>query len=216
MKKIQPPTILHLVLLGFLVVLLPLIAGMVRSFESLGKMARQYDKDTSRIVHYTEESQTLQRSLVDLERAARQYNVIGDRSYLQVFNDRFEELQKSLGVFSQGAEEKLSPLADLMITEADKLQEKMNELKFQTPEFDKELARFERLFFLSQTLRQEVSAFNSSRVKFAKASAAGVSTELMVYTLTLIPLTLILVSFFTVQILKPLRQIDRTIRRLGG
>ncbi|SMF36369.1 HAMP domain-containing sensor histidine kinase [Pseudobacteriovorax antillogorgiicola] len=216
MKKFQPPTILHLTLIGFVVVLMPLLLGTIRGFQSLDRMATQHETDMSSIVLLTESTRTIQGNLEDMERSARQYQLLGDPSIRDMFNERYKAAQNALAditLISRG--EKLVPIARILLQELEKLEQGINQVDDKDPAFNKELARFERLFFLVQTLNQEGSLFLNERVKDAQGSVEEVSQELVLYVVTLLPLTVALVFLFTSLILKPLRQIDTAIRKLG-
>ena len=219
MRRIQAPTILALVLISFLVVLLPILIGLVRSFESLESMSIRHDKALASVVSFTEASQVTNSSLGDLERAARQYQVLRENSFLGVFNDRYVALREALLVFGNSDDVVLQTLADKMIAEIDGMHPVFNSKPenggLPAVRLDQELLRFERLFFMAKKLSREVSAYSKLQVELAKKQVDLVSRELVLYVVTLIPLTAVLILIFTILILKPLRQIDKAIKRLG-
>ena len=215
--RFQAPTILSLILLGFLVVLLPILLGLTRSFETLESMSRNHERAMVGVVTFTEAAEAATGSLADVERSARQYALLQEASFLDVFNDRYISLRESLLKLANSEDAAIKPIADLMIEEIDAVHPIINnkQTEAESEAVTAALARFEKLFLLSGRLREEVSRFAQNKVERARERVGEVSAELVVYVVTLIPLTAVLILIFTVLILKPLRQIDRVIRRLG-
>lgn len=216
MPRFQAPTILALVLFSFLVVVLPILAGLVRSFETLETMSLNHQTALANVVSYTEASEATNSSLSALERAARQYQVLKENSFLEVFNDRYVALREALLTLSSSSDKTLQSTAEKMITEIDEMHPSFNVKESKDNDrLEQELLRFERLFFMAKKLGEQVSSFSKKQVAGAKQQVNRVSRELVLYVVTLIPLTAVLILIFTVLILKPLRQIDRAIKRLG-
>lgn len=216
MKRLKNPTIVHLTLLGFFIVLLPLVLANVRSFQTLDRMASQHKNDMSNIVLLTESARAIHGNLEDLERSARQYQLLGDDAFLKRFNERHASIVSALkGIRSIEKAESLNSIIRLILSELQALKVQVNREDSKSDAYKEALVKFERLFYLMRTLNHEGSLFLNGRVKDAEVSVDSVSRELILYIVTLAPLTLALVFWVAYLILKPLREIDLIIRKLG-
>ena len=86
MKFYRPKSILHLILLGFFLVALPLIIGLVFATISVDRLVNQSQRNLLQGVFITQSSQVLIEAVTDMERNARQYQVLGDQVLFNVYS----------------------------------------------------------------------------------------------------------------------------------
>src|SRR6478735_6300577 len=96
MAVYQARSIRQMVLLGFLVVLLPVLAALIYGANSLSSMARTHRDHLVTAADAAETSQNLAKSLLDLERLARQYHLLSDANLLSVFNGEADKVLETL------------------------------------------------------------------------------------------------------------------------
>lgn len=233
MIRFQPPKIVHLTVIGFFVVLLPIVAAVVRGAGSLDKLSRKHRDDMATVVSITERHELLQQQLSDLERVARQFEIIQDPSLLEIFKKRSQEFSKlveELQALSLSIPEVGPLLADLdalsgkIFADYESLEQSLAEAgkssKGKGQQLDQEdvperIETFSSLHELHDRLEGVLKADFVARVHDAKASANEIRSELMVLSFALLPLTLLLIAFFTAIITRPIKQIKRAIVSLG-
>ena len=99
MKFYRPKSILHLILLGFSLVALPLIIGLVFATISVDRLVNQSQETLLQSVFITQSSQSLIEAVTAMERNAKQYQVLGDKVLFDVYTEkhsRFVEAANSL------------------------------------------------------------------------------------------------------------------------
>jgi two-component system sensor histidine kinase GlrK len=85
MKFFRPKSILHLILLGFFLVALPLIIGLVFATISVDRLVNQSQQTLLDSVFITQSSHALIEAVTAMERNARQYQVLGDKVLFDVY-----------------------------------------------------------------------------------------------------------------------------------
>ena len=228
--KYQPPKIVHLTVLGFFVVLLPIVAAVIRGAGALDQLSRKHRDDMATVVSITEKSELLRKELSDLERVARQFEVLQDEALLDILKKRYFEfltLLDELSTLSVGILG-VQPIADDIKKQARRVFEtyQLEQISKETPSrgmlkaanndvSKSRLAVFEKLHVLQEKLDGILSSDLDTRVQQAKSSAEKIRTELVVLGFALLPLTILLIAFFTAIITRPIKQIRRAIVSLG-
>src|SRR5438093_12493713 len=95
----RPKSFLKLVLIGFAVVMLPLIVALIDGTIRVDRIAEQIQRTVSRAVQVLQGSRTLAEQAIDMERYIKQFQVLGDESlfhaYVETY-DRFQHVAHSL------------------------------------------------------------------------------------------------------------------------
>ena len=205
-----------MVLLGFLVVLLPVLAALIYGANSLSSMARTHRDHLVAVANAAETSQNLAKNLVDLERLARQYHLLADINLLSVYNteaDKLVESIESLRVIHSDPD---------VLRHADRLEELVKEMRTGMSEgtSDSDIV-FESLQLIPQLraslqkLRSAIEGDLRHKVESAKHLAELTQSRLLIIGLTVLPGTLLLVALFSVLITRPIKAIDATIKQIG-
>src|SRR5436190_733534 len=79
---------LQLILTGFFLLALLLIVGQIAAITSVDRLARQGRQSVYQAADMLHLSQLVATDISSLERAARQYQIVGDSSLLDVYNER--------------------------------------------------------------------------------------------------------------------------------
>ncbi|HET9238912.1 MAG TPA: ATP-binding protein [Oligoflexus sp.] len=216
MPVYQARSIRQMVLLGFLVVLLPVLAALFYGANALSSMARNHRDHLVTAADAAETSQNLAKSLLDLERLARQYHLLADGNLLSVFNGEVDKVLENL--------DRLRALHrdNDVVVHANRLEELVKEMRtgLNAGASDGD-AVFEALQLIPEMrsaverLRTAIEEDLKHKVESAKKLAETTQSRLLIMGLTVLPGTLLLVAFFSVLITRPIKTIDATIKQIG-
>ncbi len=216
MRLYRPKSILRLLLTGFVLVILPLIVALVHAIYSVDQLVAQGQRALFATVRATQSSQVLVESITDMERNARQYKVLGDIALLGVYQDNHQIfvdtvnrlVEINLPVVQQQR-------LDQIILIEDAINDVLTSVPHGTPETAAALGRFEELVGEADTMLADNRKLVESEVARLEANGTRVQRSLVVQAMALVPGALILAAIFTLLITRPIRQMDRAIRRLG-
>lgn len=113
MELRYPRPFLGLLLVGFAIVALPLIAGLTSNAFSIERLSEQSQKAMLNATVATQNARLLSSVVLGMERSARFYAVLGDRDLINAYKNSQEFFRKLLGEFVA------SPLAPEMKAAAD-------------------------------------------------------------------------------------------------
>lgn len=100
MKRPVSPTLLSLVLLGFILVAMPLLAALVLSIAQVKQLAGDSAADMLVLQQHTAASRDLVDRATSMERSARQYLVLKDPALLEVFAGHRQAMLELMGQLS--------------------------------------------------------------------------------------------------------------------
>ncbi len=211
---LQARSILQLVLVGFLVVLLPVLAALVYGGKMMSRMSEEHRDHIVSVSESAEYLQKLASDLIDTERLARQYLLLGDDSHLQLLNRHLADMDQDFKPFL-GRSNPTAAAVGTMQTLKGELSERLNLAKDLPPTDASTLALIDALNNGLGHLRQEIDRELRAHVEAAKSRALSTERTLIILCFTLIPSTLLLVGLFSILITRPIRGIDKTIREIG-
>ncbi len=87
----RPRSFLQLVLLGFVLVMLPLIIATINATLSVDRLANQSQQAVQNAAQVTKHSEEIAEHLIHMERAARQYHVLGDADLFVAYRTAHEQ-----------------------------------------------------------------------------------------------------------------------------
>lgn len=216
MKLFRPKSILRLILTGFALVALPLIAALLVTTVSVDRLVTHGQEALLQSVLVTQGSQQLVEAVKAMERNARQYQVLGDEVLFDVYAEHHERFLdtvralESLEIRSQ----QLDLLKELRVLE-DEVHTVLDTYPHDASEVVDVLPFFVELAQLGQQSLVDSQQLITTGVEEMQAASAGVKRTLMIQAAALVPAVLLLSLIFVFLISRPIRQIDSTIRRLG-
>ena len=210
----RPRSILQLVLIGFLVVLLPVLAALVYGGQTLARLSSEQRDHIVSVGESAEYLQKLASDLVDIERLARQYLLLEDAALLQVFNQNIEGMVRNLAPFTLRSKE-LQVVVSTLQGLTEKLQMRLNREKDLAPSDQETFVLLDALAEGLAQLRRQTDLELRAHVDTAKARATATQRNLTILGFTVIPSVLILVGIFSTLITRPIRGIDQAIREIG-
>jgi two-component system sensor histidine kinase GlrK len=216
----RPRSIVRLILIGFGVVMAPLIAAVVTAVIQVDRLAQDSRAALIEGEIATQQSRSLVEQLIEMQRALTQFQVLKDPD----FHENYLERRR---VFLNAAEN----LSELSLTPLGR--EQLEAL------MKDERALFERLHGkpgdAAETLARENKAqtwtdlTNRARAVLSESSrlietqvdatterAGDVQSTLLLQAAAVIPATLLLAGLFVMMIIRPMREVGHAIRRLGG
>ncbi|MGB5260357.1 MAG: ATP-binding protein [Gammaproteobacteria bacterium] len=216
MKLFRPKSILRLILTGFVLVALPLIVALVIMTLSVDRLVTQGQAALLQSVLVTQGSKTLVESIKAMERNARQYQVLGDKVLFDVYMEnhtRFLDTARSLHTLdiSDTQREQLQGLRVLV----DEVHTVLATYPYDAGEVADSLPTFIDLGLMAQGILVDSQELISSGVEQMQDESERVKRTLYLQAVALVPAVLLLMIIFMFLISRPIRQIDRSIRRMG-
>src|SRR5215467_11768099 len=95
----RPKSFLKLVLIGFALVMLPLIVAVIDATIRVDRIAEQSQRTVSRAVQVLQGSRTLTEQATAMERYVKQFQVLGDESLFHAYvetHDKFQQVAHNL------------------------------------------------------------------------------------------------------------------------
>ena len=216
LRLYYPNSFLKLLLVGFAVVALPLVAALVNNAVSVDRLAGQSQKAVYQAVQAARNCRMLVEQLTAMERSARQFMILGDRNILERLDasDRqFEETAGQLQKLSLGQEQ--LNLLNRLVVGTQNLHRRIVSDEMDRIRIKEAVEDFVDLSDLAKTLDAQGAALVDREVQSMQEVAERAQRIVAWQLLGLLPVAFLLVLGFTPLIAKPIRQIDAAIRRLG-
>jgi two-component system, NtrC family, sensor histidine kinase GlrK len=216
MSVFRPRSFLQLVLLGFALVTLPLIIATINATLSVGHLADQSQRAVQDAVQVTQSSRLLVEHLIDTERYARQYRVLGDASLFDAYETAHQHLVSLTSDMSR------LPLNDyqqrqlnILIEKEHAVFETLQEHARKSVESEKAIAEFSSLTALARAILLQSDQMIDRQLESMQQAAVKAQRILVWQALAVIPGTILFTTIFVTLISRPIRQIRQAIRRLG-
>jgi len=212
----RPKSILRLLLVGFVLVILPLIVALIHATYSVDQLVAQGQRALFATVRATQSSQVLVESISDMERNARQYKVLGDIALLEVYQENhqiFLDTVNRLTGLNLPVQQRQR--LDRVIELEDSIKDALISFPYDAPETEAAVGEFVGLADDARNMLADNRKLVEREVDRLEANGAEVQRSLVVQAMALVPGALILAAIFTLLITRPIRQMDRAIRRLG-
>lgn len=216
MRLRYPRSFIHLIVLGFMLVCLPLALALFTSAVSMQKLADQSKRAVYQAVHYARSSRSLAEEVTRMERQLRQYAVLGDAELLLAYQashqslrailDDLREVRRdpalaaSLRSFESGERQIFAKIGTGHV-EPEMADQLADELSGLTRVVDALLAH-------SDTLTEREIA---STQQMAAHSRDVVTQQLWL----LLPVGLAVVWGFVLMTSRPIRQVEQAIKAMG-
>ena len=216
MRLYRPKSIRRLLLVGFVLVVVPLIMALIHAMYSVDQLVVQGQRALFATVRATHSSEQLVDAITDMERNARQYKVLGDIVLLEVYQEnhqKFLDTVKRLAVSNLSATQR--ERLDMIIVVEDEVNNALISFPSDAPETAAAVEDFSGLARDARKMLIDNRKLVEREVERLDANGARVQRGLVVQAMALVPGAMILTGIFTILITRPIRQMDRAIRRLG-
>ncbi|GMQ87197.1 MAG: HAMP domain-containing sensor histidine kinase [Gammaproteobacteria bacterium] len=216
MRLYRPKSINSLLLIGFVMVVLPLMAALIHTTWSVDRLVVQGQRALFATVRATQNVQLLVESITAMERNARQYKVLGDIALLEVYQEnhqKFLETAGRLGALNLSALQRQR--LDLIVKVEDGINDVLISFLPDAAETEAAVDGFGELARDARKMLIDNRKLVEGEVERLDEFGERLERRLVLQAMALVPAALILAGIFTVLITRPLRQMDRAIRRLG-
>jgi len=211
-----PKSFLKLLLIGFALVMLPLIAAFINANIQFNKLTKQSLFNMSQAVESTRSSQILLEELAIMERSARQYFVLHDQLLLTNFSKAHERLSNALNTLSQQPIAKPQQAQLITFSNQESILYATVSNATTLTEFDENMAQ---TFGTLTNQANEIVTINNQLIDkeaaLFKAKVSQVKKSLFWQMLTIFPFVLIIAGLITWMIVRPIRRMDAAISQLG-
>ncbi len=212
-----PKSFLKLLLLGFALVMLPLLVAFVNANIYFDKLTKQSLFNMSQAVETTRNSRILVEELAVMERSARQHFVLKDRQLLTNYMNahrRFTDVLNSLS--QQPMAKALAADLSLFALQEKRLFSTISQSK-DAFDYDQTITdAFSNLSLQANIIINENNTLIDKESALFKDKVAKTQRLLFWQTLTLIPLAIIIAGIITWMIARPIRRMDDAINQLGA
>jgi len=216
MWRFYPKSFPMLILAGFSLAVLPLIFALINNAISIHELSTKSQRAVYNAVQATQNSRLLIELLTEMERSARQYSILGEPELFNSFGTAHKEFaetvdrMRSLSLPKQQA----AALAGLAEAEAE-IYENVSSLRDRPKDLGRAVERYQILGSLARSLDLTGGAIVSREIASMQALSGDVHNFIYWQLVALVPVALFLVIGATILILKPIRQIEAALRRLG-
>jgi len=216
MRLARPRSLSGLLLIGFSLVAVPLFVAIVNAAVQIRQLADESKSLVRQGVDITRHNQLLFEEIATLERTARLYQVLGRPDLLDVYHEnhlRFLGTVADLKALPQ-------PPATRATLEAIgaagvSLEAELKAAGQDPAAVSRVVSGFPQLADNARSYAQGASQQIESQLNHLQATTERAQRTLFWQSAMLLPMTVVIVAFFTLRLGRPLRQIDRAIGELG-
>lgn len=214
--RLYPGSFPMLILVGFGLAVLPLMVALINNAVSIHKLAVNSERAVYKAVQATQDSRLLIEQITSLERGARQYSILAEPRILEVLQSTHRAFgetvrrMRSLPLLPEhdALLNKLASQEDLLYSRVLALRDQPRQIAGLVDEYGD----------LSQQARQ-LDALGREAVLRETSQMHAISSQvndsIYLQLVALIPIALSLVVGATFLILKPIKQIEGALHRLG-
>jgi two-component system sensor histidine kinase GlrK len=213
----RPRTLLGLLLVGLALVTLPLLIAIGNAALKLGLLTRESEAVATESATSSLETQRIVNLLGDMERNARQYMVLQDKTLLGLYETDQTSLAESASVLAalpQGPEAQEN--LELVLRTAEEVRKTLHSGAKGDEALDTVIERFESMNEAARDIGQRMRIARNEQLTALQDSTREAQRKLLWQSAALIPLTVVLILLFLGLIGRPMRQVDRAIRELGS
>ncbi len=212
-----PKSFLKLLLIGFVVVSAPLVVALINAALSVQRLAGMSETAVDQAAQAARGSRLLMEQVLSMERVVRQYVILDDAGLLDDYAKVRASFKRTTSELS------LLPLDDLQLAELNRTIDKeqaLHELLSARPVDAAERRRlvegYVDLSGLAKGVLSESGLLIDREIERMREAAALAQRSLLIQLLAAFPLGVAIAAVFAFLIARPIRQLDRAIRRLGA
>jgi two-component system sensor histidine kinase GlrK len=215
-RRYYPRSFLKLLVIGFVLVLAPLVLAFVYSALQLERLAKQGREAVDQAAEAARESRLLIEQVTAMERLARQYAILGDATMVGDYGTiraRFKTTTSALSLLPLDERQ----LADLnkVIDSEQRLYDRVNGQPFTLEDRAAMVQGFVDLGAAARRVLDESNALIEREVQRMSDTAADARRTLLAHLFATLPLGIGVAAVLTYLIARPIRQLDNAIRHLG-
>ena len=212
----RPNSFLKLLLFGFAVVVTPLLIALAFAVIITDRMADQSQHAVYKSARATQNSRMLLEQVTIMERAARQYHVLGDKALFNTYREAHDLFVKTVGELNnlfvdQSLKQELKDISHTEQAILDSLQRH----PYSSEQIKNAVGEFVSLASKSREVLSGSQTVIDREVEVMYGLASNAQRLFFWFGLALIPVMIIIVVGITYVISRPVRQIEAAIMSLG-
>ncbi len=205
-----------LVLTGFALVTVPLLFAIIWALYQIDGFASASESLLARGTTVAAQSRQLEEKITDMERNARQYQILDDTQILDYLrSDTSEILELVAALRSHLDDAAITTLADTISRDVGILATTLTVEPAGSDATDGAIAAFSDLSLVAAELSSTINRFLETESRQLREDAARAQRTLKWQSIAIVPVTIGVVLIFTLLIGKPVRALDRAISQLG-
>ena len=206
-----------LVLIGFIFVAAPLVAAIITGAYYVDKLTEQSQEAVYRSVKTTQLSRVLLQQTAAMERNVRQYLVLGNASLLDSYFDRHELYQDTaIRLTSITLDNKLKEQLSGLTSLENNLYLRLSAMNSGTEDISINPEDYITLTEVAKTILIGSNEAIDSELEIMNNLSSEARDTIFWELMALLPITAIFIIIFTNLLVKPIRQMDSAIRKIGG
>lgn len=216
LSSYRPRSVLQLLAIGFCAVVLPLSAGLLAAFfaiDHLGERSTRavYDSAKSMLA-----GQALHSDVVQMERHARQYQVLGDRHFYQLVQERRASFARNAAALvTTGVPVEVSERVRSIMEQETQVFLALEKFAASSVEVEQALERFRRMAREANELLDVLATVITDNAATLRSSTDRLLTMLAWLASALVLAALALAAWLSRLIARPIKRVETAIRRLG-
>jgi two-component system sensor histidine kinase GlrK len=216
MRLPRPKSLSGLMLIGFTVVAAPLLFAIVNAAVQMNRLSNRSEQLVVHGMQGTRNNQSMFEEIGALERAARLYQIIGNRELRDVYTHNHDRLAATINeLLTLPLDAQTQTDARALLTEADRLSTELGTAQPNSPRMAEIINSFPHLAEMASSVSNRISTHIDDELTSMQLAAELAQRKLFWQTLLLVPMTLAVVGVFTYLFGRPIRAIDRAISELG-
>ncbi|MGD8566989.1 MAG: HAMP domain-containing sensor histidine kinase [Gammaproteobacteria bacterium] len=213
----QPKSFRKLLLIGFSFAVLPLLVAMGFAAVYMDQLAKQSQQAVYQAARATQTSRTLVELLTRLERAGRQYHILGDETLIQGFKENHALFKKAAdNLLEFQLDKSMRGQLKSLIRSEQYIYRTLTQQHYSSQGVKNAVAKFRTASELAHKVLAGNNRVIDTEVQVLNDMAARAQNQFVWMGLTLIPTIIIIVIAFSIILSRPIRQIDSAIRTLGS
>lgn len=216
LSSYRPRSVLQLLAIGFCAVVLPLSAGLIAAFfaiDHLGERSTRavYDSAKSMLA-----GQALHSDVVQMERHARQYQVLGDREVYNLALERRQSFARNAAALvTTDVPVEIRDRVRSIVEQETQVFLALEEFPSSSGEVQEALERFRSMAQSATELLHDLATVISDNAEALRNSTDRLLTMLAWLASALILAALALAAWLSRLIARPIKRVETAIRRLG-
>lgn len=212
----RPKSLSGLLLIGFALVAVPLIIGVIHATLEM----RRLEEQSSSLVRYgvdaTRAAQDLSQETAELDRLARLYQVLGDDNLKEVLAQHHERFAAAATLLVRlQPDDETRTLTDRLRRDVRALVHEVDVSRGPSDELAAEIQQVAGLYHQVEVLASTVRRAVDGRLGELQVAAARTESRLAWQAIALVPVTAVIVWVFVSLLARPIREIDQAISELG-
>ncbi|OGT70126.1 MAG: hypothetical protein A3I78_02980 [Gammaproteobacteria bacterium RIFCSPLOWO2_02_FULL_56_15] len=213
LNTFRPSSILQLTITGYLAMTCLLVVTVIILANQLDKLSKRSEEMITKTAQAMRAASDLIEQTTAMERNARQYFVLEDSQLLAIYSGRREKFKDtSDSLIEMNINPKIKAEIGMLRSE----ENNVFELLSRNQKDENLISAYTALLDHAYLILYEIDEWINNQVKEQRLNTNQTRRLLTYEVLLLFFVALLMAGLFTILITRPLRQIDRTINRLGS